>query len=132
MLIIILLIAHFLSDFTFQTADLAGKKLKYFRYLVIYTLIYAGINSIAIFPFVRFRRAIFFYLAIVLSHFFVDWIRKAVDNRYFNNKTVRFASFIMDQALHITILVLCYSLFDLNTAATRIYLHMQKQFYYNE
>jgi len=132
MLIFILLIAHFISDFTFQTADLAEKKIKSFRYLVIHTLIYAGIFSIAIFPFVRFRRAIFFYLTIVLSHFFVDWIRKTVENRNFNNKTVRFVSFIMDQALHISNLVFCYFLFDLNTAVNIVYSNIQNWPYFNK
>lgn len=132
MLIFILLIAHFLSDFTFQTAELAEKKIKYFRYLVVHTLIYAGIYSIAVFPFVRFRRAIFFYLAIVLSHFFVDWIRKAVDNRNYNNKAARFAAFIIDQVLHISILILCYFLFNLNTAVNMVYSSIQNWPYFNK
>ena len=130
MIIYILLMAHFLADFSFQTTNMAQKKINNFRFIIIHSLIYAGTYLVAVFPLVKFNSAIFPFIIIITSHFFIDWIRKTVDNK-FKSKSVMFASFIVDQTLHILILVLLYFLFDLDAAATTIYTNIQKWSYFN-
>jgi hypothetical protein len=119
MFLIVLFMAHFIADFTFQPAVLAQKKIDKSKYLAIHIIIYAVVFLIAIFPFVSFSRAVFPYLIIVGSHFLTDWIRKRADKR-FNNKTFIFASFIADQICHALVLTIIYYAFNLG-AETKLY-----------
>lgn len=130
MIIYILLTAHFLADFTFQTTNLAQKKLHSLKYLALHAFIYAGTFIMALFPFVKFKRAILPYIIIIGSHFFIDWIRKSADKR-FNNKSTIFASFIVDQILHFLVLTILYHTFDLNSEITSIYERIQQWPYFN-
>jgi cell division protein FtsL len=84
----------------------------------------------AIFPSVKFKRAILPYIIIISSHFFIDWIRRSIDKK-FSNKLIIFASFIVDQILHILILAILYYAFDLNSEITSIYEHIQQWSHFN-
>lgn len=130
MIIYILLIAHFLADFTFQTTKLAQKKLYNFKYLVIHAAIYAGIFLIVVFPLIKFKKAIIPYIIITSSHFFIDWIRNVIDKKS-SNKSFLFASFIVDQILHILVLVTLCFVFDLNSKITSIFEYFQQQSSFN-
>ncbi len=130
MIIYILLMAHFLADFAFQTTKLAQKKLNDFKYLIFHALIYAGTFLITIFPFVKFSRAIFVYSIIVSSHFFIDWIRRIVDKK-FCSKSVMFATFIVDQILHVLIVTILYYVFALSSKTTALYGHVQQWSHFN-
>lgn len=114
MIIYILLTAHFLADFTFQTAGLAQKKINNFRLLAAHSLIYAIILFAAIFPFVKFNYAVPAYIIITVSHFMIDWGRTLLDRKYMN-RTYKFISFIVDQILHILIIVSVSFIFSLHT-----------------
>jgi len=125
MIIYILFIAHFLADFTFQPTKLAQRKLNNFKYLIYHALIYAVLFLIAIFPFVKCEIAIFPYIIMISSHFFIDWIRKLIDKK-FNRKAIVFASFIVDQIFHVLILAILYYAFDLGSETTSLYGHIQQ------
>ncbi len=130
MIIYILLITHLLADFTFQSTKLAQKKINKFRYLVLHSFIYAGTYLVVVIPIIKFKKAILLYIIIIMSHFFIDWIRNSIDKKL-NNKSLMFASFVVDQILHILILaVLCYA-FDLNSKTTFVYDYIQQWSYFN-
>lgn len=120
MIIYILFIAHFLADFTFQSAKLAKEKLYNFKHFIYHIIIHAVIFSLAIFPFLKFGGAIFVYILILASHFLIDFIRNIVDRKA-NNKTVIFASFIVDQLLHISVLIVLYFVFIRGAETTALY-----------
>lgn len=130
MIICIMLIAHFLADFTFQTSKLAQKKLSSKKYLIWHALIYAAIFLIALFPLVRFGKVIFPYIIIICSHFFIDLIRMFLDKKY-GKKCIVFASFIVDQILHIMILAVVYYSFDLAGETTVLYHYIKQCAYFN-
>lgn len=130
MIIYILLIAHFLADFTFQTTELAQRKLDNFKYLIFHALIYAVIFLMAIFPFIKFEKAMLPYIIIISSHFFIDWIKKCVDKK-FSRKAIIFASFIVDQILHVLILIILYYAFDLGSSTTSLYGQIQQWSHFN-
>ena len=130
MIIYILLIAHFLADFTFQTTKLAQRKLDNFKYLIYHSLIYAAIFLVTIFTFIEFNKAILPYIIIICSHFFIDWIRKFVDKKL-GSKSIIFASFIVDQVLHVIILAVLYYAFNLGAETTSVYDHIQRWPYFN-
>lgn len=129
MIIYILLIAHFLADFTFQTTKLAQRKLNSFKYLLFHILIHAVIFSLSIFPLVKLEKAVLPYIIIISSHFFIDWIRTLADKK-FNKKAIIFASFIVDQILHVLILFILYFAFDLGSETTALYERIQQWPYF--
>lgn len=130
MIFYILLIAHFLADFTFQTTQLAQRKLNNFKYLMYHVAIYAAMFLVVIFPLVKFQEAILPYLMIIFSHFLIDLARKLVDMK-FRRKSIVFASFIVDQVLHVIILAVLYFAFNLGAETTALYGHMEQWSYFN-
>lgn len=126
MMIYILLIAHFLADFTFQPAKLAKGKIKDFRFLLTHSLIYAGVFLAAVFPFVKLKRAVLPYLIIVISHFLIDWIRITLDRKY-ANRTYAFTSFMIDQILHTLIIAVIYFIFDISTQTNQLYEYVKNR-----
>lgn len=131
MIIYILVIAHFLADFTFQSTRLAYCKLNSNRDFLCHASIYAFILLIAIFPFVKFSRAIIPYIIIIISHSFIDWIRINVDKKFKGKQTITFISFIMDQILHVLILIVLYHAFNLGVETTELYCLIQQWPYFN-
>lgn len=130
MILYILLMAHFLADFTFQTTKLAQRKFDQFKYLICHAFIYAAVFLVTIFPFIEWNKAIMPYSIIVFSHFFIDWIRKLVDKK-FRRKSILFASFILDQVLHVIIIVVSYYAFALAAETTRLYAYIQQWPHFN-
>jgi hypothetical protein len=120
MILLILLIAHFLADFTFQTNRLVIRKRSDFKYLIYHTIIYAAIFTVAIFSFTKFGKGIPAFIIIAGSHFFIDWARTICDNRL-KEAPGLFITFIADQVLHILIIIILYYVFDLESAAASLY-----------
>lgn len=131
MIIYIQIIAHLLADFTFQPAELALRKTKSFSFLVIHSIIYAVTFSIAFFLFLDFKSAFLPYIVIIISHFLIDWVRKPIDEKS-SKKVIPFISFLVDQILHISILVLLSIIFDLSTKTNQFYENIQKWEYFNK
>ncbi len=129
-MIFVLIIAHFLADFTFQTTKMAQRKLNSFKYLIYHASIYAFIFLILMFPLVKFQKAILPYIIIICSHFFIDWIRTLVDKK-FTQKSILFASFIVDQMIHVLILVVLYNYYKLGAEITSLYDYIQQWQYSN-
>lgn len=130
MMIYVLIIAHFLADFTFQTTKMAQRKLNSFKFLLYHVIIYAFIFLILMFPLVKFQKAILPYIIIIGSHFFIDWIRTLVDKK-FTRKSILFASFIVDQIIHVLILVVLYNYYKLGAETTSLYDYIQQWQYSN-
>ncbi len=126
----ILLIAHFLADFTFQPAFLAVKKNDKFGFFIIHTLIYAVTFSLAIFLFLDCNSVWLPYILIVISHFIIDFARKLFEKK-FGNKAVSFFAFLADQLLHILILVLIFNFFELGAKTNQLYGDIGKWEYFN-
>lgn len=108
-----LLIAHFIADFTFQSAEWANKKTEKIRYLLGHALVYAILLATTMLICVPTATALLPLGIIVLSHFAIDGIRVLID-RHTQSKLVHFYSFLIDQALHIAIICLVCYVFDSN------------------
>lgn len=130
MIIYILLIAHFLADFTFQTTKLAQRKLDHFKYLICHAFIYAAVFIVTLFSFVKWNKAILPCVIIVCSHLLIDWIKRLVDKK-FDKKSILFASFIVDQVLHIIIIAVSYYAFSLAAETTQLYGYIQQWPHFN-
>ena len=109
----LLLAAHFIADFTAQSADWAEKKTQKFRYLAGHAFVYSVVLALVAFLCIP-ANAVWIPFAITaLSHFLIDWIRVYADKK-FKTSTSHFTSFLIDQALHIFIIFTLVCMFDLN------------------
>ena len=129
MIVYILIIAHLLADFTFQSTRLAKNKAKQFKYLVIHSLIYAIVLAVPMFLFVGLKRGIFLYLCIVVSHFFIDTIRQWIEKKVLG-RGFRFFLFIFDQILHILIIIFVTHLLKLDMKTNAIFAYCQTWIYF--
>ncbi len=109
----ILIIAHMLLDFTFQSSVMAQKKRKIFKYLVIHSLIYLIGCGIVCGFFLTANYALLAVAILSISHFLIDWAKQRLELRFTNN-TFKFAAFILDQTVHIAIIIAASSLLKLN------------------
>lgn len=109
----LLLIAHLLADFSLQSADWAKKKTQKFRYLAGHSLVYAVVLAIVAFSCISGGAARMPFIIIVFSHFLIDWIRVRADKKY-KTPTAHFASFLIDQVLHVSIICASAHMYDLN------------------
>lgn len=109
----LLLIAHFIADFSLQSADLAEKKTQKLRYLTGHAFVYAVVFAMAAFLCIPSNIAWFPCIIIASSHFFIDWVRVHADKKYETPET-HFFSFVIDQTLHIFIICTSVCVFGLN------------------
>lgn len=109
----IFLAAHFIADFTLQSAELAEKKTKKFRYLLKHALIYAVIMAVAMLFSIPVSLVWIPLGIIAVSHFLIDWIRVRCDKKYITPEA-HFASFVADQILHILLVYGSIFVFHLN------------------
>lgn len=109
----ILLSAHFIADFSLQSADWALKKTQHFRYLAGHAITYAAVITASLLACVPFHYAWCSLTIISISHFVIDWVRVNADKKY-NKPLQLFYSFLIDQVLHITVIGSMVYWFGLN------------------
>lgn len=109
----LLLAAHFIADFSLQSADWAKKKTEKIQYLIGHALVYAVVLAIVTFLCIPCDTAWMPFLVIAGSHFLIDRIRILADKKY-STPTAHFASFLTDQILHIAIICALVCMFELN------------------
>lgn len=120
MIFAIILIGHLLADFYFQSSEMAKKKQKKFKYLLKHSVIYFLVIAVLNFVFVTSTEALIATVIITVTHFIIDWIRTKIDNKTASS-TVRFASFLIDQILHIGIIWMTCYLLSLGSRVNGVY-----------
>lgn len=103
-ILIVFLLAHVLSDFYFQTESMARKKENNFKYIVIHSIVYGLITLISVKLICKNFEDIYLWI-IIISHFLVDAIKYFLKKNEFIKKYQRYI-FIIDQTIHITILMI--------------------------
>lgn len=120
MILIIQIIGHLIADFYLQSAKMAeGKREKFITLLLhsgIYLLISAAVSFLLINPW----NALFSTLIFAVSHFLIDFARTKADVK-FQSKSAHFLSFLLDQILHISIIISTCLIFDLNQKGNMIF-----------
>lgn len=103
-ILMILLFAHILSDFYFQTESMAKKKERYFKYIIIHSIVYGLITLIAVkLICINFENK--YLWIIVISHFIIDAIKFSLKKNKVIKKYQKYI-FIIDQVIHIAILMI--------------------------
>ncbi len=101
-ILVVLLLAHTLADFYFQTEAMAKKKEKDFLYVIIHSVVYGLVCSFyikLIFP--NFDDLCLWVL--VVSHFAIDVLKYYISSKNFIKKYGKYIFFV-DQVIHLTIL----------------------------
>lgn len=106
MAILLLITAHLLGDFIFQSAKIAHKKIENIKYFLLHCTIYAAMIFLALISFGPVKNIIFIFSAIVLSHAVIDYCRIKITKKI-GQKQIDFALFLNDQILHIIIILIC-------------------------
>ncbi len=106
MAILLLMTAHLLGDFMFQSAKIAHKKLENIKYFLLHCMIYAIFIFLALISFGPLKNIIFIFIFIVLSHAIIDYCRIKI-SLSINKKQIDFALFVIDQIAHIIIILIC-------------------------
>lgn len=101
----LLLIAHLIGDFFLQPASLVDKKKRSIKGLIIHTSVYTLIVLLILLLFGSVWEIIFWSILTFVSHFVIDYLRIKVIKKLKNN-TLSFWSFIVDQFMHIVLIVI--------------------------
>lgn len=113
MILYILLIAHLVGDFFLQSSVMAEKKKKEFKFLFIHSIIYSAVFLVVCFIFLKPGYAALAMSVISVTHFIIDFVRIKINSKI-NNHTTDFISFIVDQILHLGVIVAVYILMELS------------------
>lgn len=100
----LLLIAHLIGDFFLQPVKLVEKKKNSIKGLIIHSLIYTIMITLVLLLFGNIWEIIFWSSLIFGSHFLIDYFRIKITKKS-NNNGFSFWSFIVDQIIHVLLLV---------------------------
>ena len=103
MILKVLLIAHFLADFTFQTEKLAEEKKKDQKALLLHSAIYAVVMALACFAGVSLLYALLPAAIFAVSHFVIDEC-KCLAAKKWDSVWL----FLIDQAVHALVIILVW------------------------
>ena len=101
----VLLIAHMLADFTLQTDEMARRKKKEPKFLRHHCAIYAVVMAAGCFSCMGIASAFGMILLFAITHFLIDWARTKYDPKYANDGVKALGSLLIDQVLHIGIIL---------------------------
>lgn len=108
-LILAMLLGHALGDFYFQTNDMVSKKKENIvKHVIIYT-----ITIVLIYWFMtKSKDVIILGIIVSISHFTIDSLNVYISKKIDNHQHVGFLTFILDQILHISVLIIYLVMFD--------------------
>ncbi|MDR1704537.1 MAG: DUF3307 domain-containing protein [Clostridiales bacterium] len=102
----LLLLAHLLGDFVFQTSAMAVNKMYDFRAFLKHCAVYAAFIFLALIWYGSILQILAHGAIITLSHFLVDMLRCGIQKRPKYEKKREFLYFNLDQLIHIAVLIL--------------------------
>ena len=101
----LLLIAHLIGDFFLQPVKLVEQKKNSIKGLFIHTIIYTLMIALVLLLFGNIWEITFWTFLIFISHFAIDCVRIKINKNNKNNNII-FYSFVIDQLIHVLILVI--------------------------
>ncbi len=103
-ILMILLLAHVLSDFYFQTESMAEKKENYFKYVIIHSIVY-GLITLIIVKLICINFENEYLWLIAISHFIIDAVKFFFKKNKTTKKYQKY-TFIIDQVMHVAIIII--------------------------
>lgn len=108
-LILAMLLGHALGDFYFQTNDMVSKKKES---IVKHVLIYTIIIVLIYWFMTKSKNVLVLGIIVFISHFIIDNLNVYVSKKTENHQQVKLLTFILDQVLHVSILIIYIAMFD--------------------
>lgn len=109
--VILLLIAHFLGDFILQSSKIAHEKMESLKFFFIHCIIYAGVILLVLVNYGPIENVVWIFTAIAGTHAIIDFSRikiiKQIAKKKIDYKSEDFAAFLIDQILHILVILVC-------------------------
>lgn len=106
-LLMVLIFAHLLSDYVFQTSKIAMMKAMNIKGVIIHEVVVASISLIVMSSYGL--RGLLIGLIVSSIHFAIDML-KLKTGKYF--KRINTVQFLLDQIMHVSGIVICCLLFD--------------------
>ncbi|MGN0350847.1 MAG: DUF3307 domain-containing protein [Roseburia sp.] len=101
----LILLGHIIGDFYVQTDKIAEKKKNSIKYMLVHCLIYTIVMGIGFYILSRgIGKTLIISSFIFLSHLIIDLIKRKCDKKLVKYE---YMVFLIDQALHIMVLLLC-------------------------
>lgn len=117
---LLFLIFHFLADFTFQSQRLVDAKKSKFSFLVLHCIAYGILMAIPVILSFTILKGMAIIFIFIILHFAIDYIKIKTDTKQQNYK-FQYFSFIIDQILHIGLIILIVGFADrINDSITYI------------
>lgn len=113
-LILAMLLGHALGDFYFQTNDMVSKKKES---IVKHVLIYTIIIVLIYWFMTKSKNVVVLGIIVLISHFTIDNLNVYVSKKMDNLQQVKLLTFLLDQILHISILIIYIAMFDYLTVS---------------
>ncbi len=113
-LILAMLLGHALGDFYFQTNDMVSKKKES---IVKHVLIYTIIIVLIYWFMTKSKNVVVLGIIVLISHFTIDNLNVYVSKKMDNHQQVKLLTFLLDQVLHISILIIYIAMFDYLTVS---------------
>lgn len=109
-----------IADFFLQSSNMEEKKQNNIKALLAHSCIYLLVFAVIDFTFIQPLIAIWVTLILFITHIIIDFIIIKIDNRVVN-KQVRILTFIIDQILHLSTIIVLYYCFDLALKVNTVY-----------
>lgn len=119
-MIFLLIIGHLIADFYLQSSKMAENKKTSFKTLLAHSVVYLFVFAIVDFAFLQATTAMWTTLIIAVSHFVLDFARTKKDSNCKSNKSL-FITFLIDQVLHLAVIIVTYCLFGLLSKGNFVY-----------
>lgn len=124
MMISIFIIAHLLADFFFQTADMANRKKKEGKSLLLHSFLYFFIFLLAYLLVIDLQYLYIPLLVLSAFHILIDFFKEKIEIKFIENssrKSIFFTSFLIDQSLHFLTILFVYYYFRLEEHGNAFY-----------
>ena len=124
MIVAILISAHLLADFLFQTSAYSEKKRKMLKSLLLHCFIYFIVFEIIFFILFQCEKAFILGLIISVLHFLINYTVNKLE-KYFPKRRLQLLFFSLNQLIHIVMIVGMYYILNLENLTNNLYTKLQ-------
>lgn len=124
MIIYILIIAHLLADFLFQSSAISERKRQERKGMFLHCSIYFIIFEVLFFMLFQYKKVFFPALMITLFHFVITILKNKLE-KIFKQKKFQLLFFLLNQIIHIAIIIGIYYIFNLENSTNYFYEELQ-------
>ena len=124
MIVAILISAHLLADFLFQTSAYSEKKRKILKSLLLHCFIYFIVFEIIFFILFQCEKAFILGLIISVLHFLINYTVNKLE-KYFPKRRLQLLFFSFNQLIHLVVIVGFFYFLNLENFTSQLYIDLK-------